>query len=247
MKIMNTCLTAMILLALTAVPAYAGWVETSQGAVSYYGNGLLKQVPSAEEGGPETIMDFAKGNVTMVDHGSRTYTTFKFEEFCEIIKKMYEGAPPDMLAQIKQMNEARPKPNVTVKKIGKGETIAGYATTKYQVTNNGQLERTVWIAEDARFKSFISSYWDQATDSIKKMKRCDDLGMRSEEVDTSPAYLDLMKGGWLMMEETLDEDSPAGESAPVEELVEENLPASTFEVPQGYKKVPFAQFNMGEQ
>ena len=247
MRILKTLKIVLVLLILSALPAYAGWVETTQGAVSYYGNGLLKQVPSAEEEGPETIMDFAKGNVTMVDHGSRTYTTFKFEEFCEFIKMMYAGMPPDMLAQVKQMNEARPKPNVTVKKIGKGETIAGYATTKYQVTNNGQLERTVWIAEDARFKSFISSYWDQATDSIKKMNRCDELGIRSEEVDTSPAYVGLTKGGWLMMEEVVDEDSVAGESAPVEELVEENLPASTFEVPQGYKKVPLAQFNMGDQ
>jgi hypothetical protein len=114
MKVFKALNILLILLALTTVPAYAGWVETSQGAVSYYGNSLLKQVPSAEEGGPETIMDFAKGNVTMVDHGSRTYTTFKFEEFCEFIKQMYAGMPPDTLAQMKQMNEATPIPNVSV-------------------------------------------------------------------------------------------------------------------------------------
>jgi hypothetical protein len=247
MRILKTLKIVLVLLILSALPAYAGWVETTQGDVSYYGNGLLKQVPSPEAGGPESIMNFAKGTVTLVDHGSRTFTTFKFEEFCEFIKQMYAGMPPDTLAQMKQMNEATPKPNVSVQKIGKGETIAGYATTKYQVTNNGQLERTVWIAEDAQIAKFISSYWDQAMNSLKKMSRCEDLGLTGEAVDTSPAYLGLMKEGWLMMEEVVDEDSVSGESAPVEELVEENLPASTFEIPQGYKKVPLAQFNMGDQ
>ena len=245
MKLFKTLIIVLILLTLAAVPAYAGWVETIQGEVSYYGDGVVKQVSSSEDGGPESIMDFKKGTVTMVDHMSQTYTTFRFEEFCQFITKMYAGMPPDMLAQIKQMNESKPKPNVTVKKIGKGEAIAGFATTKYQVINNGQLERTVWIAEDARLKEIIGPYWDQATESIKKMNRCDDLGMRSEDVDTSPAYLGMRKGGWVMMEEVVDEDFTEGESAPVESLVEESLSASTFEVPQGYKKVPLAQFSMG--
>jgi len=247
MKIFKTLNILLILLAMTAVPAYAGWVETSQGDMSYYGDGVVKQVPSSEDGGPESIMDFKKGTVTMVDHMSQTYTTFRFEEFCQVLKKMYAGMPPDMLAQIRQMNEARPKPNVTVKKIGKGETIAGYPTTKYQVMNNGQLEKTVWMAEDAQLANFYGSFGDQANEHMKKMMVCKDLGMNGDTVDTSSSYLDLMKKGWLMKEEVVDEDSISGESAPVENLTEENLPASTFEVPQGYKKVPLTQFNLGDQ
>jgi len=247
MRIPKIFIMVLVLLTLSALPVYAGWVETSQEDVSYYGDGVVKQVPSVEDGGPESIMDFRKGTVTMVDHRSRTYTTFKFEEFCQVLVKMYAGMPPDMLAQIRQMNEARPKPNVTVKKIGKGETIAGYETTKYQVTNNGQFERTVWMAEDAKLANFYKSFGDQAREHMKKMMVCKDLGLNGDTVDMSPPYLDLMKKGWLMMEEVVDEDSVSGESAPVEELVEESLPASTFEVPQGYKKVPLAQFNMGDQ
>ncbi|MDT8366515.1 MAG: DUF4412 domain-containing protein [bacterium] len=238
---------ALALLVLSAFPAFAGWVETSQEGVFYYGDGIVKQVPSPEAGGPESIMDFRKGTVTMVDHDSRTYTTFKFEEFCQVLKKMYAGAPPEMLAQMKQMNESRPKPNVTVKKVGKGEPVAGYATTKYQVMDNGQLERTVWMAEDAQLANFYRSFGDQANEHMKKMMVCKDLGMNGDTVDMSSSYLDLMKKGWLMMEEVVDEDSVSGVSAPVEELVEENLPASTFQVPQGYKKVSLDQFNMGDQ
>ena len=234
----------LVLLTLSALPVYAGWVETTQEGVSYYGNGLLKQVPSPEMGGPESIMDFTKGTVTLVDPGSRTYTTFKFEEFCEFLKKMYTGMSPDMLAQIKQMNEGMPKANVKVERIGKGETIAGYSTIKYQVMNNGQPERTVWIAEDAPMKKYISSYWDQAMDGIVKMTRCEDLGLRGDGVDSSPAYLGLVKGGWLMKEELMEEESFGGESTPVEKLEEKDLPSSNFEVPQGYKKVPLGQFNI---
>lgn len=247
MKMLKTLNIFIVLLALTALPAHAGWIETTQEAVSYYGKGLLKQIPSSEEGGPESIMDFAKGTATMVDHGSRTFTTFKFEEFCEFIKQMYAGMPPDMLAQIKQMNDSKPKPNVTVKRIGKGGTIAGFATIKYQVTNNGQPERTVWIAEDARFKKYNNSYFDQAMDGVKKMRQCDDLGMSDEMVDTSPAYNNLLKGGWLMKEELVDEYTEGATSEPVAKLEEKNLPASTFSIPQGYRKVPLAQFNMGGQ
>ncbi|MDT8284551.1 MAG: hypothetical protein RQ767_03420 [Thermovirgaceae bacterium] len=234
----------IVVLLFSALPAHAGWVQTSLEEVSYYGDGIVKQVPSPEVGGPESIMDFRKGTVTMVDHDSQTYTTFRFEEFCQFLKKMYAGAPQGMLTQMKQMNESKPKPNVTVKKVGKGEPLAGFETTRYEVINNGQLERTVWMAEDARFRKFVSAFWGQAADGLKKMGRCEDLGMRSEEVDTSPAYLDLMKGGWLMMEEGVDEDSMAGESAPVEELTEEDLPASTFQVPQGFRKVPLDQFRI---
>jgi len=245
MKLFKALNILLILLALTALPAHAGWIETTQEAVSYYGKGLLKQIPSSEEGGPEAIMDFAKGTATMVDHGSRTFTTFTFEEFCEFIKMMYAGMPPATLAQIKQMNESMPKPNVTVKKVGKGETIAGFATIQYQVINNGQPERTVWMAEDARFKKYNNSYFDQAMVGVRKMTQCDDLGMSGEAVDTSPAYNNLLKGGWLMKESLVDEYSEAPFSAPVVELVEESLPSSTFSIPQGYKKVPLAQFNMG--
>jgi len=235
----------LVLLFITALPAHAGWVETSEEGVSYYGKGVFKQVPSPEQGGPDSIMDFKKGIVTLVDHGSQTYTTFNFDQYCQIIKKMYAGMPPDMLAQVKQMNAARPKPNVSVKKLGKGEAVAGYGTTRYQVMNNGQPERTVWIAEDARFSKYNSEYWAQMTDSMKKMRKCDDLGMSSDAVDTSPAYLEMWKRGWIMKEEVLEEDPMGGESPLVEELVEENLPADTFEVPQGYRKVPFEQFDFG--
>ena len=245
MKIIKTCLTALVLLALTTLPAHAGWVVTTQEEVSYYGKGFLKQIPSSEEGGPEAIMNFAKGTVTLVGHGSRTYTTFKFEEFCEFIKMMYAGMPPDTLASIKQMNESMPEPNVTAKRIGKGETIAGFATIKYQVANNGQPERMVWIAEDARFKKYNNSYFDQMMDGVKKMTQCVDLGMSADVVDTSPAYNNLLKGGWLMKEELTDEYSESSFSAPVVEMEEKNLPASTFSIPQGYKKVPLAQFSMG--
>ncbi len=235
----------LMILALTVLPARAGWVVTTQEDVSYYGNGILKQIPSSQEGGPESIMNFAKGTVTMLDHGSRTYTTFKFGEFCELIKKMYAGAGPDMLARIKQMNEATPKPNVSIKRIGKGETIAGFATTKYQVMNNGQPDRTVWMAEDSRFKKYNSSFFDRAMDGIRKITRCVDIGLSGDTVDTSPAYFKLMKGGWLMKEEVVDEDEMGGSSPPVVKLVEKNLPSSTFSVPKGYKKVPLSQFDMG--
>lgn len=235
----------LIILALTVLPAHAGWVATTQEDVSYYGNGVLKQVPSSQEGGPESIMNFTKGTVTMLNHDSRTYTTFKFEEFCQFIKKMYSGAGPEMLAMIKQMNEAKPKPNVKISRIGKGETIAGFATTKYKVMNNGQMERTVWMAEDGRLKKYNSSYFDKAMASIKKMSQCDDIGMSGQTVDTSSAYLNLMKSGWLMKEDVVNEDEMSGSSPPVEKLVEKNLPGSTFSIPQGYKKVPLEQFNMG--
>jgi len=245
MRIMKTFSMTVVLLALTALPAHAGWVATTQEDVSYYGNGLLKQVPSSQEGGPESIMNFAKGTMTMVDHGSRTYTTFKFEEFCAFLTKMYADAPPNVLEMVKQMNQSRPKPNVTIKKIGKGETIAGYATTKYQVDNNGQPERIVWMAENSRFKSFAAAFWKQASDGVRKMRQCDDIGISGEAVDTSAAYLDLMKKGWLMKEELVNENEMGAASGPVVKLVEKNLPASTFGVPKGYMKIPLAQFNIG--
>jgi hypothetical protein len=131
--------------------------------------------------------------------------------------------------------------------LGKGEDIAGYPTTKYEVTNNGEFERTVWMAEDARLAQYHKLFWEQAREDMKKMMVCPDLGLTGNAVDLSLPYLDLMKKGWLMKEEVVEQDYASGESAPVMELVEESLPASTFEVPQGYKKVPLGQFNMGGQ
>ena len=247
MKIIKTFNIVLVLLALSALPAHAGWVETNQQQeVNYYGNGMMKQVPSPEDGGPETIMDFNKGTVTLVDHRSRTFTSFKFEEFCDYLMKMFAAYPPDMLAAMKKENASKPRPSVSIKKAGKGETIAGYATTKYQVNNNGVLERTVWMAEDARLKKYTGAYFGKAMDnSIRKMSRCDGLGISGEDVSTSTPYFNLMKNGWVMKEELVDEDSMEGSSAPVVKLVEKNLPASTFSVPKGYRKVPMAQFNMG--
>ena len=236
----------LAILALTALPVQAGWVETNQQEeVTYYGNGIVKSIlgPEAEE--PEMIMDFAKGTITLVDHGSRTFTSFRFEEFCNYLKRMFSAYPPNVLAMMKQQNESQPKPKVSTSRIGKGGTIAGFATTKYRVINNGQLNRTVWIAEDARLKKYNSTYFGKAMDGIKKMTQCDDIGLSGDTVDTSSAYFKLIKGGWLMKEEVVNEDEMGGSSAPVVKLVEKNLPASTFSVPKGYRKVPMSQFNMG--
>ncbi len=235
----------LILLVLTALPVHAGWVVTTQEDMSYYGKGFLRQVPSSADEGPESIMDFSRGTATMLNHGSRTYTTFRFDEFCQLIKKMYTGITPEMLAMIKQMNAAKPKPDVSIKRIGKGETIAGFATTRYQVTNNGHPDRVLWLAEDPRLKKYNNSFFDQAMDGIREMSRCDDIGMSGESVDTSPAYLKLMKTGWLMKEELVNKAEEGATSQLVINLVEKDLPASTFSVPQGYRKVPLSQFDMG--
>ncbi|GBE16157.1 hypothetical protein BMS3Abin14_02237 [bacterium BMS3Abin14] len=246
MKIIKTFNIVLVLLALSALPAHAGWVETNQQQeVTYFGNGIVKSVlgPEAEE--PEMIMNFDRGTVTLVNHGSRTFTSFRLEKFCDYLKGMFSAYPPDMLAGLKQHNESQPKPKVSTSRIGKGGTIAGFATTKYRVINNGQLNRTVWIAEDARLKKYTGAHFSKFMDGAKKMTTCVDLGMSGEKVDTSPAYFKLMKSGWLMKEELVNEDGMEGSSAPVVKLVEKNLPASTFSVPKGYRKVPLAQFNMG--
>ena len=74
------------------------------------------------------------------------------------------------------------------------------------------------------------------------MGTCPDLGMSGLRVDTTPAYVGLLKGGWLMKEELVNEDDMDGSSPEVANLEEQNLPASTFAVPAGFRKVPMDQF-----
>jgi hypothetical protein len=118
------------------------------------------------------IVDLNADTITQVDYRERRYTTATMQDYAQIVQGATAGATPQMAGRMKEMEEAlrnlppeqrkmaeqmmgarMPQaggecrvPTIDVRKVGPGETIAGYATVRYDVTADARPQSRLWIA-----------------------------------------------------------------------------------------------------
>lgn len=254
-------ITSLLVTLLTgmALPAHAGWIEMdNDGGRLVMSKGVFKH--STQDEATWTLIDMNKGTMTIIDTKKKIYTTGTMKEYCAsmsgMMKKMkakMEQAMAGMTPEQRQMMEQmtgrgakRPDPKVSIAKAGSGGMIAGFKTTKYTVSVNGQPRKEVWLTSHSALMKDLKPYLDR----IFKMSDMSSCGMEGAgmmegqfDVENSDEYNKLMHLGYPLRKK----DIPGGpvrmvtSLREVTSLVKQSIPASEFAVPKGYKKMSFAE------
>ncbi len=238
----------LVLLAGTAAPAQiSGWFRedlTMQEKTSTSGGpqGSGQQstgtvylsrnaIRNSDSMGTDSIIRFDEKRMIHLDHKKKTYTSMTFEEMQKMMddlgqkmdKAGEEGGQEAMQAMKKLFGNV--SDSVKVTKLGPGEQIAGYSTVKYQV-EMGFMQMEMWAAPDLKMPPvYYDSFKMKAKNPMFDMSKLYDEFKKIEGYPVKQVTAMSMMG--MKMTTTKEVTSVAKGS----------IPASTFDIPAGYKAV----------
>jgi hypothetical protein len=177
--------------------------------------------------GNDTIIRLDDGKIIAIDHDKKTYSEMTFEQLKEMMDKVTAraGMSQEQIAAMKKMM-GQAGESFSISKEGPGEEIVGYATEKYRI--KGPIEIEVWAAPDLKIPT---NYYD-----VMKMRL-----PQNPIIDFGKMYDELKKidGIILKSETTVKMMNMGMKTSEIVTSAERGpIPASTFEVPAGYKNVP---------
>jgi hypothetical protein len=249
MKRMATGRLAVALaLVLVAGVADAGWEIHSRSIrkggqsgeeVSYFQKDRIR----SESADMATVMDFSSRKIVWIDKKERKYSVMTIDEF----KKTMREGPRQASQAMEEMKKqgipvpgsySRPKGKVTVSRLT-GATVAGYACDGYRVSVGGDHREDIWVTKKIDLKREIGpAVWREFEDLSQEMKT---MGFRSDDYETSEEYRKIGESGYPM--KIVDRES--GGVQEVTRGEKKTIPASLFEEPPGYEKVPFDRMTRG--
>jgi hypothetical protein len=237
---------AAALVLAAALPALAGYrieevdPEFPEDVTTSSFQGGLARVDGALEG-LAVIVDVKKGEGLLIDSAAKKYARGKIADLAAEIKK-YEDSQVDETIPGGKRPAAEPAAPlvVQVKDLGPGERLQGYDTRRYQVLVGGEVLEELWLAP----KIEIGREIDLAgfASAIQKMLGGGaGLGQGYEE---SEAYRTLRAGGYPLRQVLYF----VGEKSTLEvkSVSAQEIPASDFDVPKGFKQVGYAELLFGE-
>lgn len=224
------------------VPAFAGWVQVDrEGTTTLISDGVLKGTSVGDD--LYSILDAKKGNIIFIDSKRKVYSRESIDDFCEAVvagmSKANKKVPEENQGKQKPGKDA---PQVSFVKEGDGGVIAGYPTVKYRVLADGKLYEEVWLTTDPVVMKDLESLFRTV---MKKFEKClfsvanatDSLSL---SVEDTPEYQKMEQEGWQMKSRNY-----SGTGLPstyeVIKLEKKDIPASEFEIPSGYKKIPVSE------
>jgi hypothetical protein len=185
----------------------------------------------ASSSGSDLIMRFDQEKMITIDHAQKTYTVVTFDEMQKMIDQaagaMKQMDPKQVEAMRQAMGGALGEVKVT--KLGPGETIAGYATEKYEVSMLPMLMMEMHAAPTLPLPPAYYNAMKLRTPGTAMF-------------DTSKMYDEMKKITGLVLKQvsTMRIMNTSSTTTTVTTSVENGaLPASTFDPPAGYKAVPF--------
>ena len=229
-----------------------GWIITdANNKVTMIGNGWIKDFPDDMDDVPMTTMyNSSKNLIIMINDMDMTYTKGSGDDFCNAMKSMRVEMNQHMPAEQQQMmkdmiaeQKAKPAPKVSVQKSS-GESVAGYSTTKYSISVDGELYEEKWISNDASLSGLI-----QATNDLsgwgKKLAGCSvpDESFLKNAPEFSNEYMDVEHAG-VEMKSVSYEFGSAEEGTDIVSIERENLSSEEFEVPGDYSQVSMKEMIM---
>lgn len=231
--------SALVMILALAATGFCGFVITEADSTqTLVAKGKVKSLP-ADVGEPAMIMDLNTGDMILLDPSEKTAAKTSVDEFCSMMKQM-AGAMAEAMEQLKAQGMAGAgggsgAPGVRIEKAGAGGKIAGYETQKYNVYAGGELYEELWISSD---KALLAELGDM--EMIARFEQCAGGMMGGPAVETDPAYLSLMRKGWVLR--SVSHDMGTEETVvDVERIEKKEIAGSAFEVPAGYEMVPFEE------
>jgi hypothetical protein len=213
-----------------------------------------------EEGQFSAIFDLNTGEMIQVDNLSKTYSSTKAEDYFAYYKQyslkmktammqQLSELPPNQRAQAEGMmkrqgielpgNNVRPV-DVTLKKTGDTNKIAGYEAVKYEIYRDGKLDEEIWTSSYVGFQEEIDT--KEMIEYLSELRKIED-SMRGSSLlsqASEQTYTEVFSTGFPM--KTID--YPLSGNSIVEETIKvskKRIDSSEFQAPKGYKKVPLQQ------
>jgi hypothetical protein len=204
----------------------------------------------------QMIVNFATDRIIVTNEGKKSYWEGTTDEYIKSMQAMQDASMKRMQEMLKKLPEAqrkeimevhginteKPKINVSVKKTGKTEQIAGYKAEEYTVNNNGEPFEELWVAKGLNFAGEISPEKLQAFSA--KLKKTTMGGATAGGVGLSKAYMDLFKHGYPVKQVFQNNMMTVA----VDSVKKTNVPDRVFDAPKGYTKIKSLQeFFMSRQ
>ncbi len=213
-----------------------------------------------EEGQFSAIFDLNTGEMIQVDNLSKTYSSTKAEDYFAYYKQyslkmktammqQLSELPPNQRAQAEGMMKRQgielPGNNVravdvTLKKTGDTNKIAGYEAVKYEIYRDGKLDEEIWTSSYVGFQEEIDT--KEMIEYLSELRKIED-SMRGSSLlsqASEQTYTEVFSTGFPM--KTID--YPLSGNSIVEETIKvskKKIDSSEFQAPKGYKKVPLQQ------
>lgn len=217
----------------------AGMMGQGGGTITgteYYSQNAIRMNQSD---GNDTIIRFDSEKLITIDNNKKTYTEMTFAQLEQMLNKLGEqlgaqmgGNPEQLKSMLKMMGITDTTFSIT--KVGPGETIAGYATDKYLI--KGPLEMEIMAATDLQIPSAYYDVLKMRMPSIPML----DLKQMFDEMKKIEGFplktvqsmnLEIMK---MEIKNTKE----------VTSIEKGAIPASTFEIPEGYTLVEAQLLNI---
>ena len=231
----TTAILFVAVMMFAAPTANAGWVlADSSGDETMISKGRMK---SSWENG-SIIFDSGTATVHFIDDRRKIIAEGTVDELCDGITGMMEtmmaDIPEEQRAMMKQMMGGAAGETSVVEK-GPGEKIAGFATTRYEITQGGEPYETLWLTND---KSLRKEFMDLMP-MLMKFSACTSAasGMGVASPESSPEYLKLFESGMIVKS---IEHGGEGEESSTSVISPRDIPASAFEIPADYEKAPLS-------
>ena len=251
-RIMNYTLLIIALFIISSSGYSQGWIITdADNSVTFISDEWVKSYESGMDEVPITSM-FKPGSdlFIMINENDMVYAKGTTEDFCNAMKSMQEDMnkqmPPEQQKMMEQMiadEKAKPAPEVTIQKSG-GESIAGYNTTKYSISVNGELFEEKWISSDASLKSLIEVL-NKTVDMTLKVAGCSvpDESFLKNAPEFSKEYLEVERAG-IELRSIRYEYGSAEPETDILSIEREDISSDEFEVPEDYSEISMKELIM---
>ena len=244
-----TAAAAVAVLSLSAaLPALAGFriqeadLEFPQDVSVYWFQAGKARVDGALEG-LTVIVDMKNGEGWLIDSASKRFAGGKFAELAEILKKVEGSLDNDAVPGDPADKKAAAEPDkplaVVVKDLGAGERLQGYETRHFQVLLDGEVLEELWLAP----KIQVASEIDLVGFGAAMQKMLGGGAGLTQGYEESETYRNLRAGGYPLRQVLYF----VGEKSTLEvmSVTVKELPLSDFAVPNGFKKVGYAELLLG--
>jgi hypothetical protein len=212
--------------------------ETTMNSQTYAMPKMLKHV---SEKGEEMIIRLDQQAMYALQPSEKTYWKMTFAEMEAMMKKAgakMDDAMKEMEAAMKEMSPEQRKMMesmmgdklkgvmgggpVDVSETGESKQIAGYPTTQYVATRDGEQIMAVWTTQDVREFAAMRKDWQEFNRRLLSMNPSVGKGLMEafQKIDGFPMETDIM-----------------GSHTVVTKVEHRAIPESTFEIPAGYTQV----------
>ena len=242
MTFIRSQLVLLFLFSWTAASLAGVVVEERNGGVTYYSSGKVK---SASED-MVVIFDVRDGAITLLDGKQEAYATGTIEEYCREVTAARDEAIGQMSPEEKQMmaafmggDDRGSPPVVRIEKVGRGEKIAGYATTLFRVFADGEVYEEIHLADDVPVFDEVDS--DKMGELIDRFGDCmiNSIGLSDiVSVEDDTGYKKLLRRGYPMKNVEFDDGRP-DVTDQVVRMEKRPIPEAEFRPPKGYVRLDF--------